>query len=141
MNTLTFEATVTAEHQLYSESLASLPVGCTVKVTVEPVVHDPILDHYQPRTEIGRRALEARRAYIEGGGKLMTQDELLDYMHSTGDEQPPRKTLRQMNDDEREQYLQEMHARWHGRLSSSEEFAQRKQEEIDLENRRWNGDK
>ena len=49
----------------------------------------------------------------------------------------PRKTLRQMNGSEREQYLQEMHARWQGQQSSSDEFARHKQEEISLENRRW----
>lgn len=48
-----------------------------------------------------------------------------------------RKTLRQMSDDERKQYFHEMHARWQGQQSSSDEFARHKQEEIDLENRRW----
>ena len=33
-----------------------------------PAVHDPILDRYRPRTEIGDRLLALRRAYIEGAG-------------------------------------------------------------------------
>lgn len=49
----------------------------------------------------------------------------------------PIKTLREMAVAERERYLQEMYARWQGKQSSSEEFALRKQEEIALENRRW----
>jgi len=39
-------------------------------------VHDPILDHYQPRTEIGHKLLALRRVYLESGGKLMTWDEI-----------------------------------------------------------------
>ena len=38
---------------------------------------DAVVDHYQPKTELGRKLIELRRAYIEGGGKLMTQDEIL----------------------------------------------------------------
>lgn len=49
----------------------------------------------------------------------------------------PRKTLRQMDDNERAAFLAEMREYWRHRLSSSDEFAMRKQEEIDLENRRW----
>jgi hypothetical protein len=41
-------------------------------------ISDPIVDHYQPRTELGRRLLSLRRAYIEGGGRLLSQDEVLD---------------------------------------------------------------
>jgi len=53
-----------------------LPVGCPVTTTVEPLVHDDLAEHYVPRTEIGRLALVARRAYIERGGKLLSQDEI-----------------------------------------------------------------
>lgn len=49
----------------------------------------------------------------------------------------PIKTIREMTQEERATYLREMHARWHGKQSSSEAFALRKQEELDLENRRW----
>lgn len=38
---------------------------------------DAVVDHYQPRTELGRKLIELRRAYIENGGTLMTQDEVL----------------------------------------------------------------
>lgn len=53
----------------------------------------------------------------------------------------PRKTLRQMDDNERAAFLAEMREYWHQRLSSSDEFAMRKQEDLDLENRRWEQDR
>ena len=37
---------------------------------------DAVVDHYQPRTALGRDLLELRRAYILGGGKLLSWDEL-----------------------------------------------------------------
>lgn len=37
MNTITFETAVAADHQLHYLLPASLPVGCPVKVTVEPI--------------------------------------------------------------------------------------------------------
>lgn len=77
MNAITFETAVTVDHQLHCELPASLPVGSIVRVTVEPVVRDPLVDDYQPRTELGRKLIELRRAYIQSGGKLMTQDEIL----------------------------------------------------------------
>ncbi|MDQ5909775.1 MAG: hypothetical protein QG599_1870 [Pseudomonadota bacterium] len=49
----------------------------------------------------------------------------------------PRKTLRTMNSEERRAYQIEMKNRWKNQLSSSEEFAQAKSEEIALENRYW----
>ena len=76
MNALTFETAVTADHQLHYELPASLPVGSIVRVTVELVLQDPILAHYQPRTDIGHKLLALRRAYLESGGKLMTWDEI-----------------------------------------------------------------
>lgn len=42
-----------------------------------PLTGDAVVDHYQPRTELGRKLIALRRSYIEGGGKLMTQDEIL----------------------------------------------------------------
>ena len=78
MNAVTFETIVTADHQLHCELPASLPEGSAVKVTVEPILQDYLLNHYEPQTDIGRAALAARRAYIEGGGKLMSLDEIND---------------------------------------------------------------
>jgi hypothetical protein len=74
MNSLTFEARVNAEHLVAVPD--EVPVGTLVRIRVEPLTGDPLLDNYQPRTEIGRLALAARRAYIEGGGKLLTADEV-----------------------------------------------------------------
>lgn len=50
----------------------------------------------------------------------------------------PRKTLRQMNKEERLAYQMEMKNRWKNQLSSSEDFARAKAQEITLENCRWN---
>jgi hypothetical protein len=76
MNAITFETAVSADHQLHFELPASLPVGSKVRVTVESVTGDPLVDHYQPRTELGRKLIELRRAYVQGGGKLLTWQEL-----------------------------------------------------------------
>ena len=50
--------------------------GTLVPIHVEPLTGDAVVDHYQPRTELGRKLIELRRAYIQSGGKLMTQDEI-----------------------------------------------------------------
>jgi hypothetical protein len=78
MSAIVFEARVTADHELHFTLPDQVPPGSLVKVTVETVepVQDAILSHYEPRTEVGRRLLEARRAYIESGGKLMNWDEV-----------------------------------------------------------------
>ncbi len=52
---VTFETIVTVDHQLPCELPASLPVGSSIRVMVEPVMHDALVDNYRPRTEIGRR--------------------------------------------------------------------------------------
>jgi len=91
MNAVIFETVVTDEHQLNCHLPASLPTGCRLRVVIEPILDeapmenessraltgDAVVDHYQPKTELGRKLIELRRAYIESGGKLMTQDEIL----------------------------------------------------------------
>ncbi len=74
MSSLTFEARVSPEHLVVVPD--EIPVGTLVRIHVEPLTGDPLLDNYQPRTEIGRLALAARRAYIEAGGKLLSWDEI-----------------------------------------------------------------
>lgn len=76
MNAISFEVMVTSEHRLYFELPESLPVGSTLKVTLEPVVHDSVLDDYQPCTELGHRLVALRRNYLQSGGKLLTWPEL-----------------------------------------------------------------
>ena len=76
MTRLVFETEVTVDHRLRITLPDELPAGCKVKVTVEPAIEDDILQHYQPRTELGWKMLAARRAYLEGGGKLMDWDEI-----------------------------------------------------------------
>ena len=74
MSSLTFEARLSPEHLVVMPD--EIPVGTLVRIHVEPLTGDPLLDNYQPRTEIGRLALAARRAYIEAGGKLLSWDEI-----------------------------------------------------------------
>lgn len=47
-----------------------------IQVPDKSIIRDPILDHYKPRTELGRRLLALRGAYLEAGGKLMSWDEI-----------------------------------------------------------------
>ena len=49
-----------------------------VPVDDRRLVGDAVVDFYRPRTELGRRLIELRRAYLEGGGKLMSWDEVND---------------------------------------------------------------
>ena len=74
MNSLTFEARVNAEHLVLVPE--EVPVGTLVRIRIEPLTGDPLLDNYQPRTEIGRLALAARKAHIEAGGQLLSWDEI-----------------------------------------------------------------
>jgi len=53
-----------------------LPAGVLVRVTVERLTDDPMKDDYQPRTEISRLALAARKAHLAGGGKLLSAEEI-----------------------------------------------------------------
>jgi hypothetical protein len=90
MNAVVFEAVVTEAHELHCTLPASLPTGCRLRVVIEPIPEqspahnepirtltgDALVDHYQPKTELGRKLIELRRAYIEGGGNLMTWDEI-----------------------------------------------------------------
>ena len=39
-------------------------------------VGDPLVDRYQPRTELGRQLIALRRAYIQSGGKLLSWEEI-----------------------------------------------------------------
>jgi len=49
-------------------------------------VNDLLVDNYRLRTELGRKRIELRRAYILGGGKLLTQGEILgEIRHNQGE--------------------------------------------------------
>lgn len=37
---------------------------------------DPVIDNYRPRTDLGRDLLALRRAYVRGGGKLFSWEEI-----------------------------------------------------------------
>ncbi|WP_295587406.1 hypothetical protein [uncultured Lamprocystis sp.] len=55
---------------------ATAPEEAATATPVAPMTGDAVVDHYQPRTALGRDLLESRRAYILGGGKLLSWDEL-----------------------------------------------------------------
>jgi hypothetical protein len=74
MKTLIFEARIGADHAIPIPD--EVPVGTLVRIHLEPLTGDPVTDHYQPRTELGRRLVELRRASIRDGGKLLSCDEL-----------------------------------------------------------------
>ncbi|WP_295386120.1 hypothetical protein [uncultured Thiodictyon sp.] len=74
MNSLTFEARVSTDH--FVPVPDEVPAGTLVRIHLEPVTGDAVTDHYQPRTELGRKLIELRRAYVRGGGKLLSDDEL-----------------------------------------------------------------
>ena len=76
MNKLVFETEIAADHKLHIRLPDELPPGCKVKVTVEDTVKDEILDQYEPRTDIGRKLIAARRAYLQRGGELMDWDQI-----------------------------------------------------------------
>ena len=38
---------------------------------------DPVVERFEPRSELGRTLLALRRKYVEGGGKLLTADEIM----------------------------------------------------------------
>jgi hypothetical protein len=59
------------------ETLSGPPAATTMAAPVEPPAADALIEHYQPRTELGRKLIELRQAYLASGGKLMTQDEIL----------------------------------------------------------------
>lgn len=47
-----------------------------VRIHVETLIGDDMVDRYEPRTEIGHLALAAHEAYLKAGGKLLTADEI-----------------------------------------------------------------
>lgn len=59
---------------LYRSGNVAVPIA----ILPAPPTGDALVDHYQPRTALGRRLLALRRAYLESGGRLLTQDEILD---------------------------------------------------------------
>jgi len=57
------------------------PVGTSSTVTMEKaeflsIVRDPVAEGFKPKTELGKRLLALRRAYVENGGKLLDADAL-----------------------------------------------------------------
>jgi hypothetical protein len=80
MNAVTFETVVTAEHQLHLP--AELPVGCRLRVTVEPIGTTDQQDNdgqtFLMQSKLGQTLLAIRQRAIAKGMKLQTVDEILD---------------------------------------------------------------
>jgi hypothetical protein len=74
MHSLTFETNVPTDHLLHLPD--DLPAGVLVRIAVEWLTDDPMTEDYQPRSEIGRLALAARKGYLAGGGELLSADEI-----------------------------------------------------------------
>jgi hypothetical protein len=83
---------------------------------------------------LGRDLLAIRLRAIARGMPLESADAIL--VEVREDRAQAARTLRQMEPQERAAYLGGMHERWRDRLGPSDDFARRKQEEIDLEDRR-----
>ena len=62
MNSLTFEARISTDHVVRMPD--QLPVGTLVRIHVEPLTGDDMVDRYEPHTEIGHLALAARKAFV-----------------------------------------------------------------------------
>lgn len=79
MNAVTFETVVTAEHQLPLP--AELPVGCRLRVTVEPIDtagEDNGGQALLLQSKLGKTLWGIRQRAIAKGMKLQTVDEILD---------------------------------------------------------------
>lgn len=48
----------------------------TAEKPIRSLTGDAVVDHYQPRTELGRKLIELRRAYIEEGGTLASWEDI-----------------------------------------------------------------
>lgn len=59
-------------------------MGARVQIRVERLNDDVVVDHYQPRIEIGRLAQAARQASIQAGGKLLAAHEIKEAVRRRG---------------------------------------------------------
>lgn len=68
-----------------SDAVVSIPASETDNLPSSAAHHtaehecttgDAVVDHYRPRTELGRRLIERRRAYVQAGGKLSSWEEI-----------------------------------------------------------------
>lgn len=55
-----------------------LAQGQAEAVEIKPLslTGDRVVDHYQPRTDLGRKLIELRRAHAQQGGKLLSWEEI-----------------------------------------------------------------
>lgn len=42
----------------------------------DKIIDDPVVDSYNPQTELGKKLISIRRAYVISGGKLLDEEEL-----------------------------------------------------------------
>ncbi len=50
--------------------------GTLIWVGLRPQTNDPVSANYKPRTALGRRLLDLRRAFIADGGRLLSWEEI-----------------------------------------------------------------
>ncbi len=89
MNAVTFETVVAADHQLHLPT--KLPVGCRLRVTVEPI--DPVDENdegqaFLSQSELGKTLRGIRQRAIAKGMKLQKLDEILDEIRQDRGETP-----------------------------------------------------
>jgi len=70
MQILTLESTIQPDHMLQLPK--DLPIGLTVRVTIEPLSKSQ-----HEADNIAQLLKTARQCYLEEGGKLMNQEEIL----------------------------------------------------------------
>jgi hypothetical protein len=54
----------------------ALPTPDNREAASEPLTGDVVVDTYRPRTELGRKLIELRRAHAQAGGKFLNWDEI-----------------------------------------------------------------
>jgi len=59
---------------LLPESMAPLKAA---EIPAAKATADPVVEGFEPRTELGRKLVALRHNYVEGGGKSMTVDEIM----------------------------------------------------------------
>ncbi len=72
------QATSTPTRQVTTEIRPSYLLGnagMTIRIQTN-MTGDAVVDNYRPRTELGRKLLTLRRAYVTSGGQLLDSDAL-----------------------------------------------------------------
>lgn len=83
MTALTMETRVTPDHTLQLPD--ELPVNARIRIHIEQISEDVDASNTPPRTPLGHRLTQLRRAYVANCGRLLSPDELdLEVRHRRG---------------------------------------------------------